>query len=390
MILALVASFFAFAEDDDPLSEHTVGTAEAPAVEVETPALDTPVPVVSELAARILGADVALVDATRAGLELIYQRRYKEARARFDTLTEQFPTSGVGPVGAALLYQALMFENFDFRYERPYRLAAQSARDQLALGAKVPGNEAFEAFLRAGLSAVDAILALRKGEPLTALDRALVAMRELERTKQLAPDFVDARLGDGMYLYWRTIVTRSSKLLPDFPDKRAEGLALMRDAEANGIFLAPGASLTLAYAYIEERQLQNALDRTLAIRMKYADNVINNLTLGRVYTSLRRYPDALRVFDEVLGDDPSNQRVHYFRGLALGRAGMHADAARCYQVYLGFRDVPEPLRGQGYYRLGATWERLGDAAKARAAYELGAKHGNTSARRAVARLKEAK
>lgn len=387
MILAFFAASLALAQDDD-LAEHTVGTAGAVPVAVEAPTLDTPVPVESQIAAKILGSDVAKVDATRSAIALLYARRYKEAKASFDALTTRYPTSGIGPVGVALLYQALMFENFDFRYERQYTLAAEAGRKQLALGAKEPGDEAFESFLGAGLAAVDAILALRKGEIVAALDRAIGAMTLLEKTKKAAPDFADARLGDGMYLYWRTVVTRSSSLLPDGADRRAEGIALMRDAEKNAVFLGPGATLTLAYAYIEERQLPSALDRLLAIRMSYADNVIANLTLGRVYTSLRRYPDALRVFDEVLADDRDNQRVHYFRGITLGRAGRHAEAAGAFQTYVGFADPPAALKGPAYYRLGAAWEHVGDRTRALAAYAEGERLGNAAARKALARMKE--
>ncbi|MFN7143566.1 MAG: tetratricopeptide repeat protein, partial [Myxococcota bacterium] len=353
--------------------------------------LDTPVAVSSEVAAAALGTDVPRVEATRAAIELLYQRRYKEARKAFDALTARYPTSGIGPLGAALIWQGLMFENFDFRYEGQYRVAYDAARAQLAAGAKEPGNDALEAFIGAGLQGLDAIWALRKGEVLTALDRAISGMRGLERTKALAPAFKDALLGDGMYLYWRSVVTRSSRLLPDFPDRRAEGLALMKRAEAESVFLGAGASLSLAYAYIEERQLAHALDRSLAIRMRYADNVMNNMTLGRVYTSLRRYDDALRVYDEVLADEPKNQRVHYFRGVVLARTGRYAEAARAYHHYVGFREVPGPLRSQAWYRLGTVYEQLGDPRRAHAAFEQAvATGGNEAARRALDRMKKGK
>lgn len=368
---------------DGPPGETTSGAALAPTV-----AAGEAAPASSRAASEILGADVALVEETRLGIEHIYQRRYRDAHARFDALTVRYPTSGVGPVGVALVYQAQMFENFDFRHEAAYHASAAAARAQLARGAKEPGNEALESFLGAGLAGVDAILALRKGELFTALDRAVDAMQLLQNTKRAAPRFVDTRLGDGMYLYWRTVVTRSSPLLPDFPDRRAEGIALMQEAERSGIFLGPGASLTLAYAYMEDRAHTRALDRLRVLHAAYPDNVINNLTRGRVYTSLRRYPEALGAFGEVLEDDPDNQRVHYLRGITLARAGSHADAAQAFQTYVGFAEPPAALRGAGWYRLGATWEHLGERGRALAAYEQGTRLGNAAARRALARLAE--
>jgi tetratricopeptide (TPR) repeat protein len=386
MIVTVLALFWAFAQEDDPLSEHTLTTGGAPAVVVTAPAPAAAVPRSAELAASALGSDVERVAATQAAIELLYQRRYKEARAAFDALNTRYPTSGIGPVGVVLIYQALMFENFDFRYEGQYKVAADQARKQLAAGAKEPGNDALEAFLGAGLAGVEAIFALRKNEVLAALDRALAGMRLLEKTKALAPDFRDTLVGDGMYLYWRSVVTRSSKLLPDFPDRRAEGLALLQRAEIESVFMGPGASLSLAYSYIEERQLAAALDSCLSLRTRYPANVINNLTLGRIYTSMRRYDEALRVYDTVVRDDPRTQRVHYFRGLVLARQGRYAEAARAYEAYIAFLEVPAELRSQALYRLGTVYEKLGDT-RARSAYQQAVTgSGNEAARRALARM----
>ncbi len=380
--------------DDDDLAENTITGARpiGPVVATEGTvssglgALEAPPALSSQVAAAALGSDVALVEATRAAVELVYARRYKEARRALDSLGFRYSTVGVGPVGMALVYQAMMFENYDFRYERQYRASFDQARAQLAAGAKVPGDDALEAFLGAGLVGVDAIHAMRKGELLTALSRALEAMKGLERTRTLAPAFKDALLGDGLYLYWRSVVTRSSRALPDFPDRRAEGVARMREAERGATFLGAGATLALAFAHIEERQLPQALERCLSLRLRYPDNIVSNMTLGRVYTSLRRYDDALRVYREIRVDDPSNQRVHYFLGLVQARMGNDRDAEKAYQTYLGFNGLQPDQRGQTWYRLGSLYAKRGDRARAEAAFEASIKsNGNDAARRALER-----
>jgi tetratricopeptide (TPR) repeat protein len=396
-VAALPFPVLAADDDDDDLAENTLTRGKTtPASGSATSATDAeiiawmnrPYDADSYRAADALKADVAMIDACREAVDLIYQRKYKDARKKLDGLTAKYPTSGIGPFGVVLLYQALMFENFDMRYEKQYQVTFTEARKQLDAGLAIAGNEAFENFLYAGLMAIDAIHSLRKEQYVTALDRALEAMKRLETTKKLAPEFPDAALGDGMYLYWRSVVTQQSKLLPDFPDRRAEGLALMQKAEREAIFLGPAASLALAFSHIEERDLRAALDRVLYIRLAYPDNVINNMTIGRIYTSARRYGEAIRLFDEILVDAPDNQRVHYFRGVALARATRYPEALKAYQTYLGFKDIPKEAKGQTYYRIGALYARQEDKDKAKAYFEQAiAASGNEAAKRALDKLK---
>ncbi len=386
-------------DDDDEIGENTVtgsrgGQQQSAAAAADAEIIawfNRPYDADSYRAAEVLGADVAVIDACREAVELVYARRYKDARKQLDGLTTKYPTSGIGPLGIALMYQALMFENFDFRYEKQYAMSAAAARKQLDAGLAAPGNDAFEHFLYGGLLGVEAIHQMRKNDFLGALGRATEALKHVEKTRSKAPTFADLALADGLYTYWRSVVTQNSKLLPDFPDRRAEGMALMQKAEKEAVFLGPGASLALAYSHIEERSLRNALDRCLYIRVTYPNNVINNMTLARIYTSGRRYGEAVRVLDEILQTVPDNQRAHYFRGVALARQGKYPDALKAYETYLGFKEVPNEYRGQTYYRLGALYVRQNQPDKALAYFKQSvATSDNQAAKRAIERLKAGK
>ena len=384
------------ADEEDDLSENTIGGKKPPPASATGAATDAeilaymnrPYNAASYRAADAMKSEVAMLDHCRKAMEEIYQRRYKDARKTLEEATSKYPGSGIGPLGFVVIYQALMFENYDYRYEKQYKLAFDQVRAQLAIGTSRPGDEAFESFVLAAALGVDAIHTMRKGEFLAAINRALEATKALEKTKAAAPSFVDTRLGDGLYLYWRTVVTANNKLLPQFEDKQAQGIALMKEAEAGSTFLGPGASLALAYSYIEERQLKPALDRVLYARMAYPDNVINNMTLGRIYTSLRKYEDALRVYGEVLVDAPDNQRTRYFRGIVLARLGRYSQALKEYETYLGFKEVPKEFRGQTYYRLGALYLRQKDTVKAESYYKQAiTTSNNDAAKKALERLK---
>lgn len=396
LLLGPVGPAFAAGEaaedDEDDLAENTL-TGAKPATASAT---GGPVSVVSRpyhadsyRAAEVLRSDVKMLDASRAAVELVYQRRYKEARVALDGISRKYPTTGLGPLGLVIVYQALMFENFDWRYEKQYLIAFKQVREQLDAGMAQAGDEAFEHFVLAGALGIDAIHTMRKGDYLAALNRAFEALKSLERTKAAAPGFADAALGDGLYLYWRSVVSQHSKLLPSFDDKRDAGIALMKKAETDAFLLGPASTLALAYSYIEERKLDGALERCLQARLAYPDNVVNNMTLGRIYTSLRRYPDALHVYDEILEDAPDNQRAHYHRGVVLGRMKRLDEARRAYETYLTFKDVPKEARGQALYRIGALYLREDQRQKAETYFQQAVQtSGNEAAKRALERMKK--
>lgn len=188
-------------------------------------------------AAEWLHVPVEFTADARDALELLYLRRYGEAHAAFAVLAQRYPTTGVGPAGNAATWYAEMFEHLDLRFETQWRAATDAALAQIAEGEKTPGFEGPEQFLAAGMLGIEAIHALRKGEVLAALGGAYRAVVRIARVHEVAPDMIDSRLADGMYLFWRTEVTRG-KALPQFPDRQAAGAALLERVAREGVFLA--------------------------------------------------------------------------------------------------------------------------------------------------------
>jgi tetratricopeptide (TPR) repeat protein len=385
--------------EDDDLYENTVRgkpaptATEAPVEGPESPeapdaaSANRPYPPLSYKAAEVLKIDVAFADRCRGAVELIYERRYKEAKKELDRLTVEYPTTGIGPSGVAVIYQALMFENYDYRYEGQYKLAWEAAIAQIAEGRQLPGNEPIETFLLAGMKGLDSIHRMRRADYFGAISSGLEAVQALAETKKFAPQFVDPLLGDGMYMYWRTVVARMSALIPDGPDERVAGKELMKRVEKEGVLMSPAATLALTYSYIEERDLRNALARSMYGRQKYPGNVINNLTAGRILTSMRRYDDAVRMYRDVLATAPDNQRAHYHLGVVYARMSKFTEAEKEYRTYAGFKDVQAEYRGQTFYRLGLLYARQGKTAEAKAAYQSAAELKNESAKRALEKMK---
>jgi tetratricopeptide (TPR) repeat protein len=253
----------------------------------------------------------------------------------------------------------MMLENMDFKYEAQYTHAAKRARQQLQEAMEIPGNEAWEAFIFGGVLGVDAIHSMRKGNYLTSLNRGLEAMKSVNRAKELAPEFKDPLLGDGLYNYWRTVITNSVRGLPSFEDKRKLGIKQMQQVEKEGIFLRPAATFALTYTWLEEGARKRALSAALRNQKRYPDNIVNNILVGRIHMYRRQYAASERSYLKVLKVAPENQKVHYYlsrlylRTKQLGRAEKHLDS------YMA-GDLPDTTRSLALYSKGLIYYRRKD------------------------------
>jgi tetratricopeptide (TPR) repeat protein len=402
MIALLLAASLAFAQEEAPASDQTHSETRLPALarEPQAPAAEVPTkpvaagqefPTDAYRAADALHVSPAFAHGVQSGLDLVYRRQYPTARDHFAALEATHPDTVVRALGDVVVWQALMLENFDFRYDKQYWAASKQARADLAKAEAAPGNEAWEALVRATVVGIEAIHTMRQENYLPALQLAFQAMNAIEACRSAAPDFLDLKLADGIYNYWRTVVTLQSKVLPDFGDHRVEGIEQMQLVEKHGMFIAPLASLALSYTWLEEGQAEKALAATAANRSRYPDNVINNLMAGMVLYQLRRYDQALQAYDRILAADPKNDRVHYWRGVALMKSNRLADAEAALQRYLGSTFLEKWQRSYGHYRLGQVFARQERWREAVAQYDAAiGVDGNKPAKAARDRLLERK
>jgi len=337
--------------------------------------------------ARLLDVPADYVRRTREGLGLVFHRRYRQARAHFRQLDADVPGTGISGTVDALVWQALMLENFDFRYDKQYNVANTAAIRELEQALKDPAHQAWEHFQLAGLKGVEAIHMVRHGTYMGALNRAFEAMDHVQNARTVSPNYTDLGLAEGMYNYWRTIVTMSSKLLPSFGDNRALGLAQLAEVEQHGIFLQEPATLALAFSWIEERKYDEAIAACERNRASYPDNVINNLLLGSAYTYKRRYGEATEVYEHIIKTAPDNNRVYYFLGITQVRQGKVPEGIKTFERYLASDHLEGWQKSNAHFRLGQARYRQKDYAGAEREYRAAIKvDGHRASKRALDRM----
>ncbi len=326
-------------------------------------------PAVAYLGAEQLKVDPAFVADCQEGLHNIFLREYKNARGLFGALGSKYPGWGIAPVGDLLVWQALMLENFDFRFEGQYQTALRQSRTELETSINMPGNEAWEYFLLAGVLGIDSIHTMRKEEWLKALNRGYEAMKMVSKVKDIAPDFIDVEIGDGLFNYWVTVVSRTTKAIPDTEDKRELGIQQLNRVEREGVFLSAPATLAMTYTWIEEGKYKKALASSMVNQKRYPNNVINNLVAGRVYMYNREYQKSEDTLKSVLQVDKGNRRVHYYLARLYIRWKKLTEADASLDKYLTFTDLSKYDRASALYYKGTVAQRRDQMAVAQGLYE---------------------
>jgi tetratricopeptide (TPR) repeat protein len=319
-------------------------------------------------AAASLAMDPVLMNKASQALSLIYARDYVGARQAFSDLHRTHPELAIGNVGRMLIFQCLMLENFDYRFERQYASHAALAIRDIEEAQRVPGNEAWEHFLKGGVLGIQAIHEMRKGDFVSSLRKGLEALGSLRALEASAPDFVDPDLGYGLFFYWRTVIGKQSPLIPDGEDRRAEGIALIEKVERQGAFVAPGATLALAYLYSEQGKSRKASSYSRRLKVRYPNNVINGLLHTRLLMRMRRYSKALESIDHVLSVDTDNHRVHYYRATVHLRQNQLDKALSAIDVFLEM-PLEEDAKAFGSHRKADIYFRQGNYTQARKFYK---------------------
>lgn len=343
------------------------------------------------IGARALDLQPEYVQRTRVGFQQVFQRDYKGARQHFVKLDQDYPGTGISGSVDTLVWQALMLENFDFRYDRQYSVAHDKAIRDLKTALKDPEHQGWEHFQMAGLLGVGAIHMVRQGTYLPALNQAFVAMDHIQKAREASPNFVDLDIADGMYNYWRTVVTMSSKMLPDFGDQRQLGISQIQNVEKGGVFLSEPATMALAFSWLEEREFKQATNACMRLRRAYPNNVINNLLTAQSFIHQRRFQPALDVLGHIRKTAPENNRVYYYLGLAHLRKGEPQTAIKHLERYLSSDHLEGWQKASGHYRLGQAHYKLKAYGSAQYHYQLAVKEtGHKPSKSALDRMKKLK
>jgi len=259
--------------------------------------------------------DTKLLELALEGQELVLHRRYTEALAFFRQIQRDYPTSPLGYFGEMAIHEVRMLENEDFRYEKEFKQATKQGYKAVSKVMQRYHPSNYELFYAAGVVGLDSFFNARKGKWWKAYTKGGRSRQSFRRILKKDPDFADAKLGEGMYIYWRSVFTKEYSFLPFFSDRRAEGIAMVEEVIEKAQVANHVAKVNLGLIFFEEKRYADAQKIFEDFISKYPENVMFRMLLGKVFLANKKYAKAQKVFEKTLVVAPEINKLHYFIGL---------------------------------------------------------------------------
>jgi hypothetical protein len=189
--------------------------------------------------------------------DLTLSRDYQGALAVMKALSRDLPDNPTGPAAEMVIYQVMMLENDDYEYDAPFREAAHRAETAAAGFAEhAPKNEWYCTLLGASWG-IEGIYFLRRSEYMTAFPKGLRAMYYMQAAAQMSPENYEARLGMGVFIYYRSAYAQALGL--SWLNQRQRGEAMVRESGEKRAYLAEISRIALHYIFIDEKRYDDAL-----------------------------------------------------------------------------------------------------------------------------------
>ena len=259
------------------------------------------------------------------GLAQLHAESFDSALAVAGELRRRWPEDPAGDVMAANVYQTMMrdyrvraFEApFDSSINRGLQLAEHQLRQQTTA----------ENWFALGTSRGYAALhRFRRGDWSVALRDAVIALNAMNRSLQIAPEFIDPALALALYEYWKGVKLDFG--LGILARRRALAIRLLEKVWLQGRYVSVDAAYSLQTIHMQKGDYQRALEINDWLHERFPGNVVCIHHRALLFEKLGRRQEALATWGKII------DRVRAFRYPSAGfQAECHLHRAQiCEQL----------------------------------------------------------
>ncbi|MBI4212310.1 MAG: DUF3808 domain-containing protein [Deltaproteobacteria bacterium] len=317
-----------------------------------------------------MSVDETIRERVAEGQERLFERKYDEAKKEFTALQRDFPTSPAGYFGEMAVHAVYMLEREDFSREAAFRDAAKRGERAVShtLQRYAPSN--FELLYCGSYYGLKGFQEARRSKWFQAYFFGTESRQLFKRILNKAPQFVDAKFGMGMYLYWRTVFAKRLSFIPFLSDRRSEGIAILQEVAGKGVLTKHLARLNLGLVNLEEGRYKDAEAIFATYARQYPNNLIFHSFLGRSLMLEHQFDRALQIFRRMTVIDPTLHRPHYFIALNLifkNNKALYKEADAEFEIFLKTEKL-DLWKSYVHYWRGFMAEKLGEKQKAQNEY----------------------
>lgn len=236
------------------------------------------------------------------GIKLVYQDRFKEAIALFDSLEKAFPDHPAPYFYRAATYQTWMtsyrINQFREELEDNVKLAIDIGNDLL----KIRQDDPWLNFYIGAAYGYRAFFRLRSWNFIGAYTDGKKGIGNFYKAIEKDSTLYDVYLGLGSYNYWRTARSGFIRVIAFWmSDKRDLGLEQMEFTIQHGRYAPEEATMALVTSLLDYEKYDRALDILEKFMAQYQKQLISCLYLhGRILAHFEKWPEVQASFEEIL------------------------------------------------------------------------------------------
>jgi len=271
-------------------------------------------------------------DAVLEARELVIQRRYDEAEKLLWKLVEERPEDPVGATGLMVVYQVRMLENEEaFLDDEMQRVIELNNRALDRFRKNAPPNTWYYVLI-GGSTGIEGIYHLWRDDYIPAGMKGFAAIQNMRKALDTDPDCWEARLGLGIFLYYRSAYASKAPFLPDSVDRREEGIREVGLGGKKRLYLDETARIALARIYFDAKQYDKSKEVADALIKQYPDFMVFHLFAARALFEASRFEEALPYYQTAYLIDLNLPFSAYRAGECLEEMGKMTEAVDWYKI----------------------------------------------------------
>jgi tetratricopeptide (TPR) repeat protein len=247
----------------------------------------------------------------RHGIDLTLRHEYDAARNVFRSMNQKYADDPTGLVFEAGVLQTMSMDYEEFLPGNEFDSLISLAKEKAESAIEHYRNSGWPHLLLGTALGSEAFTRAQRGDWFAAATLGLSSASSFETALELDSTLVDALTGVGTYYYWKTRRIQFLTWLPFVPDRREEGIALLRRGMEEGVYNRFAAMSSLVGIYNDSEEYENSVVIANLALAKYPGNRIFLWGLATALERGQRPQEALaayrRLLSAIIYDERSNR-----------------------------------------------------------------------------------
>jgi tetratricopeptide (TPR) repeat protein len=253
-------------------------------------------------------------------IDFVHHEEFDSALKIAGKFTQIYPSSPVGYFYEAAIYDTILGDYRDRRFEVPFNVAVNRAIDlsnKLLEQATANGEPAdpWTYFYLGGALGFRGLYKFLNNDYFGAFYDGLAAVNHLKKCQEQDSQLYDIYYGLGCFYYWTSAKSRMLWFLPFVSDKRQMGIEQLITAVRKGLYTGVEAQYALLRVYNNEKMYDNTLVFAQTLLEKFPRDIFCLNEMSYAYRQMQQWDNVIQTEQKII-DRCMAIELHCFERIA--------------------------------------------------------------------------